>query len=163
MLSKRARKGAERTCIFKTMAFVTKHQTDRCVAKYICQCTKRLVRDDEHYDASTSELCILKQDTHQVESHFVPLLAPIAGLSSQVRPYHLSHPQPNSPELQHLTISLRKGELKLRNRNSDKSGLLSSFAQFRTRLLGQTMMHLSIVGFPLCGDCLRRVYISEIH
>ena len=40
---------------------------------------------------------------------------------------------------------------------------LSSLAQFLTKLLGQAMMHLSIVGFPACGDCLRRVHINAMH
>ena len=41
--------------------------------------------------------------------------------------------------------------------------LPNSFAQFLTRLDGQAMMDLSMVGFPGCGDCLRSVQSKAIH
>ena len=41
--------------------------------------------------------------------------------------------------------------------------LLSSFAQFFTNELGHAIIHLSIVGFPARGDCLRRVHINAMH
>lgn len=64
-----------------------------------------------------------------------------------------------APPLQATSLRLLSEAISV----SQMCNLLSSFAQFFTKLLGQAIMHLSMVGFPERGDCFRRVHMSAMH
>jgi hypothetical protein len=88
-----------------------------------------------------------------------------AGINSAFPPFPSTSSGLIAPGPSHLT---EKGKMshQLRRRHTtfrEKHYSLSSFPQFRTRLLGHTMIHLSIVPLPATGDCLRSVHMRAMH
>lgn len=87
-----------------------------------------------------------------------------AGIRSALPPFPSTNNGLTAPGPSHFTnvgeAQVSRGDRNLGEETLDSP---SSFPQFRTRLLGQTTMALSMVPFPETGDCLSRVHMRAMH